>query len=70
MAEVRLPITTTEGRQPSLRARVPRPMLRAVDLAARNAGMNRSAVVRELIALGLAQRGLWPPTASGSAGDK
>lgn len=67
MVDLRPEIIDETSWQPSLRARVPLPMLRAVDLAARRAGMSRSAVIRELLTLGLAQRGLWPPPSSGSA---
>ena len=67
MVDLRPEITDETSRQPSLRARLPHPMLQAVDLAARRAGMSRSAVVRELLSLGLAQRGLWPPPSSGPA---
>lgn len=44
-----------------LRARLPAPLLEALDEAAGAAGMTRSAVLRELLAIGLAARGLWPP---------
>lgn len=55
------PSSTTSDNPPSIRARIPAPMLAAVDIAAERAGMNRSSMVRELIAMGLARRGLWPP---------
>lgn len=58
------PCTSTvedHARQPTIRARVPAPLLRAVDEAAERAGQRRSTLVRELLTLGLAERGLWPP---------
>lgn len=61
-------IRSAEIRQPTIRARVPRPMLDRVDEAARHAGMSRSALIRELLALGLAQRGLWPPASTSPEG--
>ena len=53
--------------QPSIRARLPAPMLEAVDIAASRSGMNRSSTIRELIAQGLARRGLWPPAGPSAA---
>ena len=50
-----------DNNQPSIRARLPAPMLEAVDIAAALSGMNRSSMIRELLAAGLTRRGLWPP---------
>lgn len=47
---------------PKLRARLPVPMLQAIDRAAESeAHGNRSDLVRALLAEGLKARGLWPP---------
>ncbi|MBM4369647.1 MAG: hypothetical protein FJ102_25785 [Deltaproteobacteria bacterium] len=56
-------------RLPTLRARVPRPMLAAVERAAVASGTTVSAAARELLALALAQRGLWPPAVEVPRGD-
>lgn len=48
-------------RLPTLRARVPRPMLAAVERTAHASGISVSAALRELLAHALAGRGLWPP---------
>jgi len=49
--------------QPSsvLRARVPPPLLESVEAAAFATGTTLSATVRELLAVALTARGLWPP---------
>ena len=49
-------------RLPGLHARVPVPMLRAIDTAAaQETDGNRSNLVRALLTEGLKTRGLWPP---------
>lgn len=52
---------TTPERLPLLRARVPEPMLAAVETAADLNGATVSATIRELVAVALTARGLWPP---------
>jgi hypothetical protein len=49
------------ARLPVLRTRVPPPMLDAVEAAAELNGATVSATIRELVAVALAARGLWPP---------
>lgn len=49
------------ARLPLLRARVPPPLLAAVEAAAELNGATVSATVRELVAVALTARGLWPP---------
>lgn len=52
------------SRLPVLRARVPPPMLEAVEAAAEASQTSLSATLRELLAGALTARGLWPPTPS------
>jgi hypothetical protein len=70
VATTRLDTDTLDSRQPVLRVRVPRPMLDAVDRAARHAGMRRSSLIRELLAFALAERGHWPPTPASPTRDR
>lgn len=46
---------------PILRTRAPQPMADAVHRAAAASGQTPSACLRDLIAAGLRERGLWPP---------
>lgn len=57
-------MTTASPRHPVLRARVPPPMLEAVEAAAEASQTSLSATLRELLAGALTARGLWPPTPS------
>ena len=50
-----------DARMPAICARLPRPLISAVDRAGALAGQRRSAVVRELLTDALRVRGLWPP---------
>jgi len=44
-------------------------MIDALDRAAEVAGMTRSAVLRDVVGLGLAARGFWPPRAGEEVSD-
>jgi predicted DNA-binding protein len=54
-------MTQTHGH---VNARLPVPMVEALDKAAEASGQTRSAALREMLTLGLIKRGLWPPKAS------
>ncbi len=59
--------TIEDHRQPTLRARVPEPMMLAVDATAAACGTTRSTAVRELLIFALSSRGLWPPREAAAA---
>jgi hypothetical protein len=48
----------------ALRARVPRPLIEAVDSLAQRCGVSRSTAIRDLLVAGLTVRGEWPPQRS------
>ncbi len=50
-----------DTRLPVLRVRVSPALIQALDSAADRTGQSRSATLRELLYLGLAERGVWPP---------
>lgn len=55
-----------DTRLPAVRARLPAPMISALDAAAaRESAGNRSDLLRSLVAEGLKARGLWPPREEG-----
>lgn len=56
--------TPSARRLPLVRARVPRPLLAAVEASARVSGQSLSAALRELLTAALTQRGEWPPRAA------
>ena len=56
--------STDQMKTHSLRARIPRPIMRALDELARRYGTTRSSIVRELLRSGLQERGVWPPGGS------
>jgi hypothetical protein len=51
----------TNNTSPILQARVPEPMLAAVDTAAEYAGQSRSDILRQALETELRSRGVWPP---------
>ena len=55
------PLTAEDPRLPTLRIRVPAPMLDALDATAAACGTTRSMVGRELLLTALTARGMWPP---------
>ncbi len=55
----------TEDCPAVVKARLPRPMLAALDAAADLSGMSRAAALRDVLVAGLTARGLWPPPRRG-----
>ena len=56
-----------QPRLPVARARVPVPLLNAVHNYATRTGTNPSEALRQLVIVGLTERGHWPPPASEAA---
>lgn len=51
----------TPTHMPHVAARVPRPVVKAIDTLSEQLGMSRSRVVCDLLIAALSERGLWPP---------
>jgi hypothetical protein len=57
-----MPKCNSDGaHRPTVRLRVPPPMLGALDAVVTRTGQTRSEVIRSLLAAGLQRIALWPP---------
>lgn len=54
-----------DPRLPTLRIRLPAPLLVAIAATAKQTGQTTSAAARELLIVGLTSRGQWPPKEGG-----